>query len=726
MSRLEFRAEVADARPPSAWMLVTVAGATLWITEQLRIWAIVIQVAAIVYSLITRHRPTRWQTSPITLNLGMFGIVAATISLALEGQPATVSLAHFAALTQGLQLLDTRPRKSEFLLVALALFQVILAANLTDSIAFPPLLVVFLVAATWTLLVHTLRTEAIEAGDGLAASRAINTGLLRLTLLSSAAAIAVALVLFVMLPRMRASILQGGLGDSLAVAGFSDRVELGTIGRIRQDPTVVLRVQTLEGEMPPREQSYWRGLAFDTFDGREWSISPISPQRSRFHVPGTPRFGVDLNGGEREPINLVQQVIREPVEAGVVFAAGIPRRVEGPLDVLEFDVNGGLYAPRQMDERIRYTVRTELDTPDDAELATDRASPPPDRSQPPDPRGRRFLALPPLSPRVAELARELTAGASSDAERARRLELGLRQRGHYTDSPPDLGGAGEGSPIERFLLGELSGHCEYFASAMVVLARSLGLPARLVNGFAGGRRNPFGGFVELARSDAHAWVEIHFQRHGWVRYDPTPPDLRLRDAFAMGLGERLAEVYSAVETWWFQRVVDFDSSDQIQALKSVWMAWRSWRSTTPVGETEKPDARAPLGLAPLRSLPFGTLAPGAAVLALLFELHRRRRHRASAVEAVPEPYRKALGMLARRGLHRAPAVSARDFAAQASAQLPPASARTFALLTESYLEERFGGRPDAQAPALLAELRRSLRDGSRRLSAAPADAARRA
>ena len=277
MSRLEFRAEVPDARPPSAWMLVSVAGATLWITEQLRPWAIAIQVAAILYSLLTRQRPSRWQTSPITLNLGMFGIVGATISLALEGNPATVSLAHFAALTSGLQLIDTRPRKSEFLLVALALFQVILAANLTDSLFFPPLLMVFLVAATWTLLVHTLRTEAIESGNGIEAHRAINSGLLRMTLVASVASVMVALVLFVMLPRMRSSMIRGGLSSSLAMSGFSDRVELGTIGRIRQDPTVVLRVETLEGEMPPRAQAYWRGLAFDTFDGREWSITPVSP-----------------------------------------------------------------------------------------------------------------------------------------------------------------------------------------------------------------------------------------------------------------------------------------------------------------------------------------------------------------------------------------------------------------------------------------------------------------
>ena len=94
----------------------------------------------------------------------MAGITLATIAVALRGEPSTIALAHFAALTQGLQLLDARPRHTEFLLVALALFQVVLAANLTDSVFFTPLLVAFVGSAVWTLLVHTLRSEAIEAG----------------------------------------------------------------------------------------------------------------------------------------------------------------------------------------------------------------------------------------------------------------------------------------------------------------------------------------------------------------------------------------------------------------------------------------------------------------------------------------------------------------------------------------------------------------------------------
>ena len=225
----------------------------------------------------------------------MIGIVTGTIGVALSGGPSTIALAHFAACTQGLQLLDARPRRTEFLLVVLALFQVVLAANLTDSVFFTPLLVLFVLATVWTLVVHTLRSEALEAGQAAELSGAFTPGLLRTTLWASALSVVLAMLLFVALPRLRSSVVQGPMGAaSLATAGFSDRVEFGALGRIRQDPRVVLRVETLEGEPPARNEAYYRGLAFDHFDGRSWSITP--PDRVR--VPGTAEGGVTLG---REP-----------------------------------------------------------------------------------------------------------------------------------------------------------------------------------------------------------------------------------------------------------------------------------------------------------------------------------------------------------------------------------------------------------------------------------------
>ncbi|HKE10370.1 MAG TPA: hypothetical protein VKE73_02250, partial [Myxococcota bacterium] len=179
MTRRSFRMAVDSPRPLAALLLVIIASLTLTVTGQLSQWCVVVQCATLAAAVVLREHPMAWQRSPVVLNLLMAAISLVTGWVAFDTAASLIALAHFATLAQGLQLLDARPRRSEFLLVALALFQVILASNLTDSVLFPPLLIAFLPTAVWTLLVHTLRTEAHEAGDPAAATRLLTPGLLR-------------------------------------------------------------------------------------------------------------------------------------------------------------------------------------------------------------------------------------------------------------------------------------------------------------------------------------------------------------------------------------------------------------------------------------------------------------------------------------------------------------------------------------------------------------------
>lgn len=256
MSRLEFRLALDAPRPAAALGMVAAATATLAITGQLSPVVLGLAVVALGLAALWRQQPRRWQRNAWVLN-GLLGVIAgAAVALWVQGALALVALAHFASLTQALQLLDARPRKSEFLLVALSLFQVVLAANLTDSLLFPPLLVVFAVTAVWTLMVHTLRAEAIEAGDPAAAQRVLTSQLFALTGAASLATVILAVAIFPLLPRMRAGLfVAGGFGGQGGVSGFSDHVELGELGRIRLDPQVALRVDTLEGEAPGPEDA---------------------------------------------------------------------------------------------------------------------------------------------------------------------------------------------------------------------------------------------------------------------------------------------------------------------------------------------------------------------------------------------------------------------------------------------------------------------------------------
>ncbi len=696
MSRRAVRAEVEAPRPAAAWVLVLVASACLWITQQLDVWVIGVQTTTLLFSFWRRETPFRWQQSPTMLNLGMIGIVAVTIEVALRNVPSTISLAHFAALTQGLQLLDSRPRKTEFLLVTMALFQVVLASNLTDSVFFPPLLIAFVVSTTWTLLLHTLRTEAIEAGDPLAVNRAVTPGLLRMALFGSALSVALALVLFMLLPRMRSSVLTASsLQPTLATSGFSNRVSLGAIGKIRSDPTIVMRVETLEGHAPDPRHSYWRGLAFDRFDGVSWSITPSG----HIPVPGSAESGVRL-GRRDEPVDLVQRIVREPVEAGVLFAVGRPRHIQGTVRSLERDSSGGFYAAGQRDERIRYTVGSQRPNPSEASLREDSTLSEPRKHG-------RNLQLPPFSMDVAALAESIVAEQTLDADRVRVIERYLIANGRYTDTPPEADPNAVFTPIEIFLQGGMAGHCEYFASSMIVLLRSIGIPARLVNGFAGGHTNRFGDFLEVARADAHSWVEVHYQKAGWVRYDPTPADLRARPEALLSFSNQMKDLASAVELYWFQHIVGFDRSDQMYAMKRAWLAWRGARDPHSVRQLpKKPTGWTGIDYRQIRD----GLVPAAAIVAfslLLIGLRRRRSQRAD----VPRVYREALRLLAKRGIEREPPMAARAFAHIVRHKTSAAVARAFDALTESYLSERFGGRISATCDDQLNALRNALRAG---------------
>jgi len=693
MSRLQFRASVEDPRPVAAWLMVGVAIATLAMTGKLGIWAIAASGTALVFSLLRRETPRPWQKSTWFLNPAVAAIALVSMSLAWRGEAATVALAHFAALTQGLQLLDARPRKSEFLLVALALFQVVLAANLTDSVLFPPMLIAFLAATTWTLLVHTLRCEAIEASDTTHRDAGITRGLARTTFWASGISILLALLIFTLLPRFRSSILQGVDPDQSAVAGFTDEVRLGTIGKIRKDNTIALRVETLEGPEPGASHGYWRGLAFDHFDGARWSVTP--PLRSA--PGGSPSFGVDLGRRPaRQP--LVQRIVREPVKGGVLFGLGEARRVGGAVERIEIDVNGSLYSPTDGGQRVRYTIHTEAHQPGDEQLRHDRTRAPRLR---PD----AYLALPAMRPAVAELARSIAQNLPLDADRVRAIETHLRSQGSYTDSPRAMDPALGASPVEGFLLGELSGHCEYFASGMVVLLRSIGIPARIVNGFAGGQRNELGGFIEVTRADAHAWVEVHYREAGWVRYDPTPPALRTREDLPPSLTSRIAELASTVELWWYQRVVDFDTSDQVAVIRATLLAWRSLRDhTTAVTRVEvkrTDDGAMSIDASVEAILFFGLL--GAAGFALASARRSKRPQR-----RLPQAYGRALALLAKRGLVRGPSTTARQFAREVARRLPDEHARAFDTITTAYLAERFGERPSPPVDRAWQTLRRGL------------------
>ena len=169
-----------------------------------------------------------------------------------------------------------------------------------------------------------------------------------------------------------------------------------------------------------------------------------------------------------------------------------------------------------------------------------------------------YLQLPSLDPRVAQLARQVTASSGSNYARAKAIEQYLQTNFGYT---LELPGMREADPLARFLFERKKGHCEYFASSMTMMLRTLGIPARIVNGFRGGEYNDLTSSYIVREKDAHSWVEAYFPEYGWVTFDPTPPGPG--DEPATGWS-RMALYMDAARQIWREWIVNYDFSHQMR------------------------------------------------------------------------------------------------------------------------------------------------------------------
>jgi transglutaminase-like putative cysteine protease len=339
---------------------------------------------------------------------------------------------------------------------------------------------------------------------------------------------------------------------------------------------------------------------------------------------------------------------------------------------------------------LHYTVFSDLEAPPPAELrgATGRL-----------PAGYEHYLQLPLAEITAEtraLAARITAGLPNDFDKAVAIERWLELNLTYT---LELRDPGTTEPVHFFLFDRKKGHCEYFASAFVILARLAGIPTRQVNGFLGGEWNEYDGYIAVRAGDAHSWNEVYFAGHGWVTFDATPAAQDRLGRGGDGLGDRLRRWVDTLRFQWSRWVIEYDLGRQLGLFRDVgggfkrlgaWIGAR-WR-----------DARRWVEDHPW---PAGGLA--AAVLALLGwrALRRRRRAAGAAPRARPRPrspvaaqYERVLHRLERRGVARAPAVTPRELAREVAARgLPYAAA--LGELTEIYYAAQWGGDG---APALLA------------------------
>ncbi len=310
--------------------------------------------------------------------------------------------------------------------------------------------------------------------------------------------------------------------------GFSRTLDTGLRGR--PDGTLVMRVKA-------GRPDFWRGQSFDQWDGREWRQSDTTPTPTQGDAP------IDLLGApeDREAgildagSDFVQTVFVEQPGPNLIFAAYAPSRVYfTDRTLFELD-DGTVRTGVQLPKGAVYTVVSRR-TPVTADLlrASDRSP----MSLSPALLAR-YTQVPSSVPeRVLELAASVTATAPTTFDKIAALEQWMSDNTSYTlDIPPLPAGA---DAVDQYLFVDQQGFCEQIGTSLVVLLRSLGVPARLAVGFTPGERNPFTGLWEVRAKDAHAWAEVWFPGIGWQAFDPTAAVPFAGDPYSSSAGAGLA------------------------------------------------------------------------------------------------------------------------------------------------------------------------------------------
>lgn len=273
--------------------------------------------------------------------------------------------------------------------------------------------------------------------------------------------------------------------------------------------------ESQEGRKPP--DYYWRSLTYDRYTGNGWETSRAS---TREYDPGQPTTAAETGGIPIAPgVRLVWQEVRFiDRRARLLFTAGTPLSVNVPFNSAwrvppdgDLPLNiADLFATRINTEE--YTAISLYSDPSMDQLQASTAEYPQWVLD-------RYLQLPPSVPqRVHRLALELTLAERTPLARARVIEAYLRQFPYNLDLPVPPGNQ---DLADYFLFDLQEGYCDYYATAMVVLSRAAGIPARLAIGYAPGEYDYANASYVVVEANAHSWPEIFFPEYGWVRFEPT-------------------------------------------------------------------------------------------------------------------------------------------------------------------------------------------------------------
>ncbi|MCG6965407.1 MAG: DUF3488 and transglutaminase-like domain-containing protein [Chromatiaceae bacterium] len=595
---------------------------------------------ATLWRLIAQRRPEvmprRWLL--LLLMIGALALVIFTTNVG-DGRLAGTAL---LVVMLGLKLLELRARRDIHLTVFLGYF-VVLTHFLYDQSLW---LAAYLFCGVVALM--SIQVGLNRVGIELRLQ-------LRNTLAMLGGALPLALVVFLLFPRLQSPL--WGINSARASTGISDEMTLGNIGQLSQSNETAFRVHFF-GAVPDAAQRYWRGPVLWLTDGARWTAG-----RQPVH---------SLQQASRGAQAIGYEITLEPT--GEYWLFGLDVVSNAPATTL-LNSNYSLVSQQRVNQRRTYRAASD---PDYRMLTIS------DHEQ------RMGLQLPErVSPRLIGLVDAWRA----ESDPSQPLQLVQRALAYYheqpfvyTLSPGEL----QGDVVEQFLFETRRGFCEHFAGSFALLMRIAGIPSRVVVGYQGGEKNPHAEHWVVRQSDAHAWVEVWLPRLGWWRVDPT----------AAVAPERIERAINPEQSQNSDRVV-FRITEQglVGSMwrNAMWLAdavdlgWHHWV----VGFTaeRQHNLLEMIGLRDLKGLGLAVaLAIGSALaITLVYLLAQIPRGRTQ--DPLPALWQRLLHKLQRAGVRAPPWQGPDTICAVAARAFPQASDQLMAI-NRMYVQLRYGRHAD--------------------------------
>jgi len=433
-----------------------------------------------------------------------------------------ISVAQMTLIFQSIKSFDMKDPWDPLQVFFVSLLQLLMASELTHSIYFGIVFVLFVIFIVISILVgHFVNEGQRRFGQFL-------KPIITITLLT----LILTVIFFVSLPRFHSGIWGQSFTRGIRTTGFSEKVEFGSFGRVKVDDTVVMRMII----SPDKGSSYYiRGMTFDYFDGVAW-YDTLKHARRTFPEPDDFSRTVSERSKKYEI-----EIYLEPIDSDVIFTVKRPYRIESEGSFLHMDTAGAFYMKQKVSKRFFYKLYSVDDYySDNAYL-------------------RNYLQMPDGIKGIKGFTEGITAGYETPMQKANAIMSYLLKNYEYrlfTRRPP------EGmTQIEDFLFNTKRGYCEHFATAMTLMLRSINIPARLVTGFLSVQKNEMGDYYVVRQSDAHSWVEA-FINGKWYPFDPTPP-------VVAPLKKGIFLLFDMIKMRWSRYVVGFSAHDQARMARYI-------------------------------------------------------------------------------------------------------------------------------------------------------------